>query len=152
MSRDELIGGIRDDGRARNRFINPQGPRNDTTQGAKGGLGPAVDVSIRLDQMNGLLQLIGRQVREAFGDFGGLIGKSIDLFAHGLLPTGDPAPAERALAVKNEERLFWWTSHSRGLVHEWVCSVNNGARSKRALGRAGPLGRPRPASEAGRNR
>src|SRR6266850_67934 len=70
------------------------------------GLGPGVNCSIRLDEMNGCLKLLSGNFRKSRSN-GCVLERQIVQTVFGcVLPTANPDPAKVAIAVKN---------------HEWLC-------------------------------
>jgi hypothetical protein len=99
-------------------------------EGAKGGFGAAIYPTVGFHQVNRLFKLFTRELGKPFRYLRRLKRKTVNPLADGLLPPRYPTPAKRAIAVKDEQRLFRRSRNSHGLVHVLCCSLKGGARSK----------------------
>src|SRR6266404_7449428 len=101
---DEAVqefGDVRDAG---NVLVEPEGPtlaRRDG-QRAEDRFGSRIDMSVRVDKLDCLLALLASQFGKAFSDTCVLERDVLDAIAGALLPTGDPATAEIAVAVEDQ--------------------------------------------------
>src|SRR5437773_9754519 len=105
---------------------------------------PAIDASVRLDQMHRVLESFARQLRKPGRHRRFLEGKIIYPIAGSMLPPPDPYPAEIAIPVKNHQRLRWRRGNLKIRFHRRVITRKAGATNSkgqtRYLGETIPKG------------
>ena len=122
MARDDLIGALANRRRARHFVINPEWPAAAASQRAKDRFGAAPNFSARFDEMDRLFELVVGKFGELLRHTWRLEWKVFNLIACALLPAADPAPAEVAVAVKDQQRLLRGPGNSRNGIHASSCN------------------------------
>jgi hypothetical protein len=151
---DDSVGEFAERREAREILICPERPAPGDGQRSADGFGRARDATVRFDEMDGRLELATGKLGELGGDGLLLERDVVDAFARGLLPARDPAPAERAIAVKDEQRLVRRTCDSRDGVHRASCSAGDGWWKASAIpqSRPGAINRSAAVSKTSRSR
>ena len=105
MTSDSLVNHFRDECSAWNVLVRPEREAFSGTmpQSAKDSLGSGKDRTVRLDELDGAVEILRRYVGEARRRL--LRGGVVDRLPCHLLPACYPEPAEAAVPVIDEQRL-----------------------------------------------
>ena len=117
MSRDQAVSEFGNRRESRNALISPKRPSSSVSKRAKDRPGAAVNASVSLDELDGLIEASARDFREALGDGRILEWEIVNAIARYALPTGDPIAAEVAIAIENQQ-WFGWRRIDPDYVHE----------------------------------